>query len=126
MNPDLEGVGGMVCAGLAASEIDAKGYRTLPLLIARPGVLTRRYIDRQRTRYVSPLALFLFWSLLFTLAALMSTAGWAQAAATCVIFIPPVHMFLQLRGTYRLGIFGALWRWCAYAEQFSCCSYSLF
>jgi hypothetical protein len=39
---------------------DAKGWRTLPLLIARPGVLTRRYIDGQRTRYVSPLALFLF------------------------------------------------------------------
>lgn len=39
---------------------DAKGWRTLPLLVARPGVLTRRYIDGQRTRYVSPLALFLF------------------------------------------------------------------
>jgi len=39
---------------------DAKGWRTLPLLIARPGQLTRRYVDGQRTRYVSPLALFLF------------------------------------------------------------------
>jgi hypothetical protein len=39
---------------------DAKGWRTLPLLIGRPGLLTRRYIDGQRTRYVSPLALFLF------------------------------------------------------------------
>jgi hypothetical protein len=39
---------------------DAKGWRTLPLLVARPGLLTRRYIDGQRMRYVSPLALFLF------------------------------------------------------------------
>ena len=39
---------------------DAKAWRTLPLLVARPGLLTRRYIDGQRTRYVSPLALFLF------------------------------------------------------------------
>ena len=39
---------------------DAKGWRTLPLLIMQPGLLTRRYIDGQRTRYVSPLALFLF------------------------------------------------------------------
>lgn len=39
---------------------DAKGWRTLPMLIARPGELTRRYIDGQRTRFVSPLALFLF------------------------------------------------------------------
>lgn len=39
---------------------DTKGWRTLPLLITRPGQLTRRYIDGQRTRFVSPLALFLF------------------------------------------------------------------
>jgi hypothetical protein len=39
---------------------DAKGIRTLPLLTFRPGLLTRRYIDGQRTRYVSPMALFLF------------------------------------------------------------------
>src|SRR5579872_289402 len=43
---------------------DAKGWRTLPLLAARPGLLTRRYIDGQRQRYVSPLALFLFNSFL--------------------------------------------------------------
>jgi Protein of unknown function (DUF3667) len=39
---------------------DTKSWRTLPLLVARPGLLTRRYIDGQRARYVSPLALFLF------------------------------------------------------------------
>jgi len=39
---------------------DAKGVRTAPLLAFRPGLLTRRYIDGQRTRYVSPMAMFLF------------------------------------------------------------------
>jgi hypothetical protein len=39
---------------------DAKAWRTLPMLVARPGQLTRRYVDGQRTRFVSPLALFLF------------------------------------------------------------------
>ena len=39
---------------------DTKGWRTLPLLVTHPGQLTRRYIDGQRTRFVSPLALFLF------------------------------------------------------------------
>ena len=39
---------------------DTRSWRTLPLLFGRPGLLTRRYIDGQRTRYVSPLALFLF------------------------------------------------------------------
>lgn len=39
---------------------DSKGLRTLPMLAMRPGTLTRLYIDGHRTRYVSPLALFLF------------------------------------------------------------------
>jgi len=48
---------------------DSKSWRTLPLLFARPGLLTKRYIDGQRVRYVSPLALFLFSTFLmyFTL-----------------------------------------------------------
>jgi Protein of unknown function (DUF3667) len=52
-----------------------------------------------------------FMSLLFTLAALMAMMGVSGAVvALCVIFIPPVHMFAQLRGTYGLGLFGASWR----------------
>jgi Protein of unknown function (DUF3667) len=39
---------------------EAKGFHTVPLLFFRPGLLTRRYIEGQRTRYVSPMALFLF------------------------------------------------------------------
>jgi hypothetical protein len=39
---------------------EGKIWRTLPLLIWRPGVLTRRYIAGERARFVSPLALFLF------------------------------------------------------------------
>jgi hypothetical protein len=39
---------------------DAKGWRTIPMLIAYPGELTRRYIDGQRVRFIAPLGLFLF------------------------------------------------------------------
>lgn len=39
---------------------DTKSWRTLPLLVGRPGLLTRRYIEGQRAKYVSPMALFLF------------------------------------------------------------------
>jgi hypothetical protein len=54
---------------------DAKGLRTLPMLIAHPGDLTRRYIDGHRTRYVSPLALFLFMVVaMFFVASLTSEA----------------------------------------------------
>ena len=51
---------------------DAKGWRTIPLLVAFPGRLTRRYIDGQRKNYVSPLALFLFMVFLTFFAASFS------------------------------------------------------
>ena len=35
-------------------------WKTLPLLFVHPGDLTRRYVHGQRTRFVSPMALFLF------------------------------------------------------------------
>ena len=39
---------------------EGKIWRTLPMLAWRPGELTRRYVDGQRARFVSPIALFLF------------------------------------------------------------------
>jgi len=43
-----------------ALNFEGKIFKTLPMLAWCPGVLTRRYIDGQRARFVSPLALFLF------------------------------------------------------------------
>ncbi|WP_232495654.1 DUF3667 domain-containing protein [Novosphingobium kaempferiae] len=39
---------------------EGKIWRTLPMLVLRPGRLTREYIDGRRASYVSPIALFLF------------------------------------------------------------------
>ena len=39
---------------------DGRIWRTLPLLMLNPGRLTREWIQGRRTRYVSPLAIFLF------------------------------------------------------------------
>jgi hypothetical protein len=38
---------------------DTKVWRTLPMMVFRPGTLTRDYVYGKRARYVSPLALFL-------------------------------------------------------------------
>lgn len=38
---------------------EGKAFRTLPLLLFRPGELTRRYVAGERARFVSPLAVFL-------------------------------------------------------------------
>lgn len=40
--------------------LDGRIWRTLPMLIARPGQMSRQYIEGRRTRYVSPIALYLF------------------------------------------------------------------
>ena len=40
--------------------LDGKLWRTLPLLAFKPGKLTRRYIDGERAKFVSPMAMFLF------------------------------------------------------------------
>ncbi|MEO5578241.1 MAG: DUF3667 domain-containing protein [Sphingomicrobium sp.] len=39
---------------------EGKIWRTLPLLVWRPGEMTRRYVDGQRARFISPVALYLF------------------------------------------------------------------
>ena len=43
-----------------ALHFEGKIWHTLPLLAWKPGELTRRYIEGERARFVSPMALFLF------------------------------------------------------------------
>lgn len=52
---------------------DGKLWRTLPLLALRPGELTRRYVDGERAKFVSPMALFLFS--VFLMFAVFSSIG---------------------------------------------------
>ncbi len=40
--------------------LDGKLSHTLPLLVFKPGRLTRRYIDGERAKFVSPMSMFLF------------------------------------------------------------------
>src|SRR5919112_2689217 len=53
---------------------EGKIWRTLPLLVWKPGELTRGYIDGQRARFVSPIALFLF-TVFLTFAVMGLTGG---------------------------------------------------
>jgi hypothetical protein len=52
---------------------EGKIWDTLPMLVSRPGALTRRYVEGERARFVSPLALFLFT--MFLMFAVFSWAG---------------------------------------------------
>ena len=50
-----------------------------------------------------------FMTLLVTVGALVSALG-ASEAAGLILFVPPVHMYRQLRGAYGVGRWGAVWR----------------
>lgn len=52
---------------------EGKIWHTLPLLAWKPGDLTRRYVNGQRARFVSPIALFLFS--VFLMFAVVSATG---------------------------------------------------
>ncbi|MFN3228333.1 MAG: DUF3667 domain-containing protein, partial [Asticcacaulis sp.] len=56
-----------------AFHFEGRIWHTLPMLAFRPGTLTRRYIDGQRIRFISPVALFLF--LVFLTFAVFSLGG---------------------------------------------------
>jgi len=45
--------------------LEGKLWKTLALLIAKPGVLTREYIEGRRVRYLEPLRLYLTFSIIF-------------------------------------------------------------
>ena len=57
----------------SALHLEGKIWKTVPLLIWKPGELTRRYIDGERAKFVSPVALFLF--MVFLMFAVMGLTG---------------------------------------------------
>jgi len=54
----LAGFAGDLAAGMF--NFEGKFWCTLPMLAWRPGELTRRYVEGQRSRFISPIALYLF------------------------------------------------------------------
>jgi hypothetical protein len=59
---------------------EGKIWNTLPMLAWKPGELTRSYIDGKRTRFVSPIALFLFC--VFLMFAVASATGLTEIPTT--------------------------------------------
>jgi hypothetical protein len=51
-----------------------------------------------------------FMSLLLIVAFLLSTTSWGRPIAALALLAVPVHMALQLRETYALGVLATLWR----------------
>ena len=45
--------------------LDGKIFRTMKLLVMKPGALTREFLEGRRARYISPIRLYLTWSVIF-------------------------------------------------------------
>jgi hypothetical protein len=62
---------------------EGKFWRTIPELFFHPGRLTRRYIDGERAKFVSPMALFLFTVfVMFAVFSFTANTAFDQAAQT--------------------------------------------
>ena len=64
-----------------ALHFEGKIWTTLPLLAWKPGELTRHYIDGERAKFVSPIALFLF-SVFLMFAVASATGGLSAGVPT--------------------------------------------
>jgi len=54
--------------------VDGKIFQTVRLLLTKPGFLSREHFDGRRTRYISPIRLYLIFSVVyFAVSALLST-----------------------------------------------------
>lgn len=72
---------GLMTSSMADTfSLDSRLLRTLPVLLFRPGRVTRNYLDGQRARYVPPFRMFLLSSVLFflTVFGLGDRLGWYQ------------------------------------------------
>lgn len=78
VHKSLHGLGHDLLHGML--HFEGRIWRTLPMLAWQPGQLTRRYIDGQRARYVSPIALFLF-AVFLTFAAINFGSGGSEPLA---------------------------------------------
>ena len=63
--------------------LDGKILQTVKLLVLRPGALTREFLTGRRARYISPVRVYLTFSLIFfTLAAILPSTGAIKVSRT--------------------------------------------
>ncbi len=60
---------------------EGKVWRTIPELLLHPGRLTRRYIDGERAKFVSPMALYLFTVFLMFAVFSFTSSSWLSLPA---------------------------------------------
>ena len=80
------------------AHLDGKIVQTLRLLMTKPGMLTKEFLEGRRARYISPLRLYLTCSLLF----------FALAALTAPAIL--VYHYLSLRRVFGGSRLATAWK----------------
>ena len=62
--------------------LDGKFLNTVKVLVTQPGQITKDFIDGRRTRYISPLRLYVIFSVLFFLLAAVVPGDFIQISST--------------------------------------------
>lgn len=109
--------------------LDGKILNTMKLLVFRPGELTREFVEGRRVRYITPLRLYLTWSVLFfALTALVpaarravitvkTTEATVAAAEAEADRLGEAVMHSLPRAMFVLMPFFALLTWALYRKQ---------
>lgn len=84
--------------------VDSATWRSLGLLLARPGALTLEYVSGRRRRYLSPLRLYLLTSVPFVVLAVGTPAG------RSMVRIQPPASLLERAEAFRETFFD-VWPW---------------
>jgi len=101
---------------LALYKIQSKAYKFSFLLVPLSlPVLWLLFVFRRHVylydHTVFALYSLSFMSLVVITASVMFTTGYRGGLyAPLLLLVPPLHMFAQLKGAYRLTVFGAMWR----------------
>ena len=101
---------------LTLYKVQSKAYKFSFLLVPLSlPVLWQMFVFRRHV-YLYDHAVFALYSLSFmslvvVLASAMFAGGYRGALfAPLLLLVPPLHMFVQLKGAYQLSVFGAAWR----------------
>jgi hypothetical protein len=86
-------------AGDLLASIDSRLWRTLGLLMFRPGRLTLDYLQGKRARFVPPVRLFIATSIVFFFIATLNTRFQIGPDADVIVFGPPTETAAELLET---------------------------
>ena len=82
--------------------VDGRILQSVRLLLKKPGLLSREYFAGRRARYMSPILLYLAFSLLyFAISALAPIGGWQVSCTSCV---PERRAIVELHLTEAINV----------------------